>query len=540
MNSRGSQRKSTVPDGVGQYGIFRNAAFAHRMMAAIVLVMVLTSMILGERVAVNGGLGWDGVTYAALVRNIGNVNFSNSLGTYYAQRILPSFVVRQALLLFNSTLNDQNIITAFAIMNGLICVALVDVWRRICDVLDLSIVGRWVGFTGLFINFEMSKQSMFYPVLTDPMALILSALLLLFYLKRKLLAILIVSGIGAFCWPTLAVTGAILCFFMPKSSYVPAPSAALVEQAKPEFRRFYWLLASTTLLMIFLTLPIAHSACVEGLGTFDIFGYLPNNIANKFRNSESLKDPCLLAQQAFTAVPSFMLLAFGMVILIWPLLGKLSLIDIFTRQRMACAAVAVAIMVLAWGGIKLISSAIVSNPSSILLLVRLMILPPVGKIFLPLVSLGAFWGPCLIYVVVAWSRISEEARNLGIGIVAVLCFSLPFGLVGEPRFLTTVWPILVTLTAVVLGRPHPGRIYGALILGSLLLAQFWLPINIVPWPPGVFANLEEFPKQLFFMHYGLWMGWIGYGVQAVILAAVGWLLYQSSASDQKSEAVPGD
>ncbi|WP_242185153.1 hypothetical protein [Sphingomonas sp. CARO-RG-8B-R24-01] len=502
------------------------------MMTVIVVVMVLASWFLGEHVPVSGGLGWDGVIYADLVRNMGHSGFSSTLGTYYAQRILPSFLVRQGLLLFGSNMANKDIILAFAILNGILCVAMTEVWRQISNLLNSTVLSRWFGFAGLFMSFEFSKQTMFYPVLTDPVALLLAAMLLLYYLRRSRILISILSIIGAFCWPTLAVTGAILCIFMPARPHEPTtastPEPSTDNQA---LKVTLWIIAGIAVVSAICAVPAAHQACVEALGPVNLAKYMPASLAAKAQASESLKDPCLIGQKLITAVPSFLIMLLSIILLVMPMARRGMVSVRIDKYRVVSICCAISILIVSWIGVRAISNPLVSNPSNLLILISFSTMPAVGKIFLPFVSLGAFWGALAVFSTVEWPKIASEARNMGAAIVAVLCFTLPLGLVGEPRFLTTIWPILVTLAAIVLGKDDHKSRDVVLLVATFVLAQFWLPLTIVRWSAGAFTGLDDFPKQLYFMHYGWRMGWIGYGIQAVILVLVAWALARAAKAD---------
>jgi hypothetical protein len=493
---------------------------AHRMMAAIIVLMVITNFFLGERVQAGGGLGWDGVTYANLVRHIDDMIRSDMLGTYYAQRILPALVVRGGLLTLQLPLTDHNIISAFAAVNGALCVVLVDVWRRICGALDFDVKTRWLGFTGLFINFEFSKQNMYYPVLTDITALLLSAILLLLYLKKNRLGILVVSVIGAFCWPTLSVTGAILVLFMRETDQRLSGGAPERTDSYP-FNKWtiaFICLALLTILVTITDLPVGNSLCGYAGLLPGSAGNLSSKLDLMFGAHETFKNLCLPVQKFITALPSCLLAAIAVYVMCRPMLELKNLQGWFSRYRVQSVGLALAIVLMSSLGLRWIANPAVENPSSIVLLAKLTLFPAPGKVLLPLVSLAVFWGPFLVVAGLLWPKISAACRNLGPGMVIAICFTLPFGLVGEPRFLTTIWPMLVVLTASVLGRSYPDRLPVVLLISSFVFAQFWLPLNLVPWPGGDIDNLQQFPKQLYFMHYGLWMGWTGYIVQLAMIS----------------------
>ena len=161
-----------------------------------------------------------------------------------------------------------------------------------------------------------------------------------------------------------------------------------------------------------------------------------------------------------------------------------------------------------------------------------MLLPPSGKILLPLVTLAAFWGPLVILLCLYWRECCVQARRLGPGVVGVLFISLPLGITGEPRLITVAWPFFVL--TLVLSLEHskaivPSRF--ALMALTVAYGQFRLPINIVPWLTPDRDGRLEFPKQLYFMHYGPWMSWTSYLLQLpVILLSALWLYLAAGRS----------
>jgi protein-S-isoprenylcysteine O-methyltransferase Ste14 len=71
-------------------------------------------------------------------------------------------------------------------------------------------------------------------------------------------------------------------------------------------------------------------------------------------------------------------------------------------------------------------------------------------------------------------------------------------------------------------QPIPRTVLLAFAVLLVLTAQFWLPMNLLPWPGGDYDNLLEFPKQLYFGHYGVWMGWPAYVVQGCVFLLGFW------------------
>lgn len=499
---------------------FAEPKAAHRLMLGIVLLMLVANALWGERLMIGNGLGWDGVTYAGLVRNLDDTLGRDLLGSYYAQRLLPPFVVRQALLLLHAPLSDRNIIVAFGVMNALLMLALAEIWRRICDMCALPVAGRWIGFTALFVNFQFSKQSMFYPVLTDVVALVLSALLLLLYLKRQRIGVALVGVAGAFCWPTLGITAAALLLAMPRA---PVDACAPVADVRLAVKRTWIVLAALLMAAIVVAVsPIGYGLCTAS-GLPGLFEHLPGGVRAALARND-MRDACVIAQQAATALPALTLAALAILVLCWPLLRGVK-VRAPSAFRIQSALLAIAVLALGWLGVRFLSNPAVPNPSGVVLLAKLVLLPAPGKLLLPLVSAASFWGPFVVFLALCWPRLSVAARSLGPGVAIVIAFTLPFGLVGEPRFLTTIWPMLALLSATLLAEGRPRAVILVLLAASFLLAQFWLPLNLMPWVDrGGYDDLRLLPKQLYFMHYGLWMGWPAYLGQAVLFAALGvWL-----------------
>ena len=174
---------------------------SHRLMTLIVLSLGLYSLFWGEKISAGNGLGFDGSQYASMTREIGSLIITGQLGSYYAQRILPSAIVHGMLRLSGVADDNENIIRCFELYNLLLVVGACRIWKRCADKLSLSVAGRWIGFSGVFLNFQCSKQTFFYPVLTDVTALFAGMLLLMFYLERKPIGLLVTTVLGAFAWP---------------------------------------------------------------------------------------------------------------------------------------------------------------------------------------------------------------------------------------------------------------------------------------------------------------------------------------------------
>jgi hypothetical protein len=500
---------------------------SHRLMTLIVLSLGLYSLFWGERISAGNGLGFDGRVYASMTREIGSQIATGQLGSYYAQRILPSAIVHGMLRIAEAADNNENIIRCFELYNLLLVVGACRIWKRVADKLSLSVAGRWIGFGGLFLNFQCSKQTFFYPVLTDVTALFTGTLLLMFYLERKPIGLLVTTLIGAFAWPIVSVCGALLLVFLrsefPKQ--VIAPATRLRLERTPTLAQLVKFGGGGALVFSAVgNLLLMHSSAEHTCK-------LPSILAN---GTDPSVVPCTL-ERMLTGLPSLAALTLALTLLIgsWAFFPAI----IVGLRKTPIHLVVLAIFAVAVPSfvVKAISNPIVANPSNVRYLIEFMLLPPSGKILLPLVTLTAFWGPLVILLCLYWKECCVQARRLGPGVLGVLFISLPLGIACEPRFVTVAWPFFVL--TLVLAFEHskaivPSRF--ALIALTVAYGQFWLPINIVPWPPD-HDGLLEFPKQLYFMHYGPWMSWTSFLLQLpVILLSALWL-YLSAARFKRGE-----
>jgi len=99
------------------------------------------------------------------------------------------------------------------------------------------------------------------------------------------------------------------------------------------------------------------------------------------------------------------------------------------------------------------------------------------------------------------------------------------GLACEPRFMTAAWPFIV-LVFVLTFETMRTTVSFKYVLSALtvLYAQFWMRFNLAPWSAPDSAGLKDYPKQLYFMHYGLWMSWWSFAIQfAALVLSTLWL-----------------
>jgi hypothetical protein len=152
--------------------------------ACLILVVGLVQIGGHRFIGVNGGVGWDGVQYAAIARNPVAM-FSKGVDLERQYRVLPSLLVHASLRSIGARLVDSNVVLAFAVMNLATTILCVGVWSQISRRLRPS-AGSLAAITGLLLlNFLNLRQAFANPVTTDHMGLLLAFLFLWAYLRRS-------------------------------------------------------------------------------------------------------------------------------------------------------------------------------------------------------------------------------------------------------------------------------------------------------------------------------------------------------------------
>ncbi len=333
-------------------------------------------------------------------------------------------------------------------------------------------------------------------------ALFVGTLLLLFYIGKRPWALLVTSIVGAFAWPVVSVSGAVLLLFLETGLPIDAIRPAATGLISPDSRWLWekWLI------------------CLAGslAGLLIVIGVQAAAQKNGVANDASVLD---LLQGLLTGLPSDLALIFALVTLAGSSFFFKAVIANLLTIRKKLFFMAVAAIVLPRSIVWYISNPALANPNGFADFTNILFFPPQGKVLLPLVTIASFWGPIVILLLLKWDEFCVEIRKLGPGVVAVIALSLLLALPTEPRFVTSAWPFFMLGTVLLMEkvnvRPSFNYVYATLVF---LYSQFWMKINLAPWTGRDSEGLLEFPKQLLFMHYGLWMNWWSYLLQ---LAAIG-------------------
>jgi len=165
---------------------------------------------LGEKITVNQGLGYDGVFYGRITQNFDVFIENKSFSFYYVNRILPCGIVYIVLKTFGLSVSVLNIINGFYVLNTLSWILSMFFLHKIWKHYQISENIQWLMTVLLLINFYVLKFIFYTPVLTDSMAFLSGVLLLWFYIKNNLYAIILTGFFGSFVYPLFCVYACIL------------------------------------------------------------------------------------------------------------------------------------------------------------------------------------------------------------------------------------------------------------------------------------------------------------------------------------------
>ena len=156
--------------------------------ACILLAIILFHSIFPELVQEENGLGWDGEVYATMIKNLPSLLVERKINPYYFQRIFPGSLVFAFLSVSGIALSNSHIIAGFLGLNILLLCITFFFWVKLCQLLQLSIQGRFLSFIGIFINYAILKMPFYYPVLTDLIAFTIGIIMLYCFLKNYTLS----------------------------------------------------------------------------------------------------------------------------------------------------------------------------------------------------------------------------------------------------------------------------------------------------------------------------------------------------------------
>jgi hypothetical protein len=419
---------------------------AHGIMLLLVIVVGAPAIFFTEKFPID--YVWDSWYYVrAAISPYGRI-FEQGVSDYELNRLLPAVIVHLGLRALGRPLDVSNAQLGFAVLDCVLLVISAVLWRRIANHFKLSVAARWLGFIALFVNFGVLKYVGYIPATDDLAAFVLGLLSLDLYLGRHTWALAIVGVLGSFVFPTVGPSVALLVA-------LPADDEA------PRGDRRGWLgtllaaSVATFFAALFLYLVIARDARSAGYGP--------------------------VARVIVWAVPLSVSLSWLHVYLGFR--GLLAGVDgnwlLAMVRRLRPLHLLLAVLVLA---VPRVVTAALTEPNYTYMtpkvFLRFIAVLPNVRPYTMMVAHFVWFGPAIVLVVMFWRRLARVAMGTGLGLAALVAFTLIVGLSSESRQSSFGYPVIVCLLAAACDRlPFRagfGWLFGAV---SLVLSRFWVTLN---------------------------------------------------------------
>lgn len=490
----------TLSPAQGAVELFRRAgrswlqASTERWIMFLAVVLALLPL-LGERIAMRDGLGWEGETYAKWIQDFDLEVFDVGIDAYNIQRVLPAATLHYTFRALGIHPTTKNIVRGFKVINVLSLILVAYYWCKIGQHLQLTTRGKWIGFIGLFCNFAVLKFAPYNAVMTDCPAYASGAAMIYFYLTCQRLGLWTATLLGSMVWPTQLYIGAILGLF-PRSKLAKSDSTV----AEPES-----------------PIPFALPSIIAGLLAYYFFLWSRYSL-------DRLQYPlwgCMM--------PSRSVLPLSIVLAC--LFAFYGLREVLKDQRFyrwrapsrdqwITAFGTVCVIV----AIKVFFLAMASRPGYMSLNVYAFIIGicAVAKPGLFLVSHVAYFGPICLLILWFWKPLCAATRSQGgFGLTLVMLIGVCHALDPETRHLIYLLPMLMPFLVQAMESWNWSYRQIVAFAGlSILLSKCYLYVG------GPFQDIcFNYPDQLYWMSIGTFMSDFSYYLQGVVLLFVGYLLY---------------
>ena len=190
------------------------------MMIAAVALLAMVTIGWGERIGVNHGAGWDGQAYVSWARDF-PVAMRSGFTVYQSKRVVPSAIVYGALRAIGSPRTDRDVIVAFQVLDALALLASALLLYHIARALAWSRAAAWAGFALTFLGFDLARNALYYPALTDTFAFALGMALIWAYLERRAVACGVIAVLAGGTWPAVFPI-ALAAMVLPRPDTLPA------------------------------------------------------------------------------------------------------------------------------------------------------------------------------------------------------------------------------------------------------------------------------------------------------------------------------
>jgi hypothetical protein len=447
-------------------------------MPLIIFIWAFIYFFWGYIISVNNGFGYDGNYYGTTAKKFFQQVFGGELTFYRIQRVFPSFVISCFLNILNLPKENYYVVKLWQIYNMVLLQVCVLIWIRISKMYRLELKYVWLGFVFAIVNFANLVVTFWYPVLTDSTAFTLGFLLLYFHLKNNLTGKIVVSILGALTWPSFMYYGILMIIF-PMSSKV-------VFAEEPDKKRINLMAFLIPVPFLFLSSYYIYKYFAFG----QLFPYVKKAVPfiDVLFPVAIVLNYILMVYIFKTFLPSFSLKRYVQFIT-----------DLLKGIKLKHVLISVIMYAAVFTTLKYLSNPEAGGQSSSFMKVFYCIslystLKPLGYVLVAITC----YGPAFILMYFFLKRYKPFMESLGFGVVISFLITILLMFTSETRLVSNFIPFIILFTILVLKDMNmSNRLYTVLIIFSLILSKFYIPLNGIPIEA---ESAYDFPNQLAFMN----------------------------------------
>lgn len=428
----------------------------------IFFTILMYQNIFAEKIAVNNGLGYDGVGYAELAANFDKLIVSQKIDSYRMQKIIPSVLIHYSFLLLHMEFTPRNIIRGFQVLNSILLIISFFVWQKIMTMSKIQIKYKILGLVFLFGNFAILKFNFYLPILTDTSAFTLGIILLYSYLAKKEKLILTVAVAGFFTWPSIFYNAIILYIFsFPQK----------ISENKNKRK----------------TMPYKKIIFIVFLAAAHIF-FLRNS------NLKTVAIQEIKGQYLWLSIAVAVLYIYYFVS---RLTSNINIVETFSSIKKLNVFKKIFVSAVIYFLLTVIQTKLSSSGASSKMkeFFDRTVFVSVTMPFIFYIAHVIYFGPAMLIFLIYFKKISVFIKKLGLGMVMVFLMNTFFCLFSESRIIINFFPMIIYVLILYLNRVRLKIFdefgYFAMIALSFIFSKFWLNIGL--------------NQNLYFMNFGPWM-----------------------------------
>ncbi len=455
--------------------------FIRILLFSILGSIVLFNILYAERITINEGKGWDGIEYAKLCKNFNEDFKNNKISTYLFKKSLPLALIHNVVERVDLPRTVKTYSFLMLIISGIFILLSAIIFFFISDYHKFNPTVEIIIYSSLFFNYPILKLMGYYPLLLDYLAFSFGIISYYFYIKKHTIALISISVVFAFVWPTALLQGLLLAF-LQRTNLLPTSDKKIENKKDLAYKLFQ------TLIFGF---PIIIYLLYGGATTF----------LHKFQRSvyRNVTNDDLM-------IISFTSTLFFMYLFIKRTLFRIDVKEFFKDKA-----------ILRYLGIGLIYGLVSlfirlnSNGQNrpIISLIYEQTGESLQAPFTNIVNLFAYYGFAIILVLIYWKEVSNFILSKGVGYLLVICMSFIFAIGNESRYFINYLPFIFFPVFIILKDKLFAHIklYHAIfyVVLSLGLSRVWFSIN----QNGAFVwdryMLSQGPWQPF-RYYCLFLG----------------------------------